>query len=745
MSIKILIFYLIPTLTSLAYMWYLLLTNAGRKITYYALLFLSIFIANIGYLTLSLSKNAEEALLATKFTYFSGTLVILFFIFCMLDVCNLKIKHSYIMALICLDTEVLISVFSAGYSKWHYKSVEFHHEDGISYLTKEYGPHHSIYLIMLIINMLIPVALIIYCSYRKNRVSWKYTMYFGVCQTIIIFTYFGEKLLHSRIDFIPLCFMVFEGVIVHIVKRSAKYDVSENVTISARDYKNVGHIVLSPHLDYMGCDGITEEVFPEIKEQKLDKKISIPFFRDKEKWILDSTRKPTEPQYVKINGADIKLQVQGFYTEVSKKLLGYIVRIIDDTTNQTYIRELQESTRLANEMAQKADFANRSKSEFLAQMSHEIRSPLNAILGFNEIISRESTEEAIKDYSKDISTSGVTLLRLLNDLLDLSKIEAGKMELVISEYDFALALNRVVTMANQRALQKGLKMIVDVDPTLPKTLIGDESRMMEILTNILINATKYTHEGSITVSVNYKKAPESKIVLDVSVKDTGIGMRPETIEHLFTPYERIDQMKNRFIEGTGLGMSITQKLLELMGSKLEVESIYGVGSNFHFSVLSDVADWTAVGDFEALGAKGFERPTAYKASVVAPNAHILAVDDTEVNLKVLKGLLKETKIKIDTATGGKEAVELCKKNKYDIIFIDHMMPDMDGVETLKAINNLPDALNKETPKIALTANVSYSSRTEYKNYGFTDYLGKPLSPPFLERQISTYLPKEKIK
>lgn len=639
MSIKIILFYLIPTIASLAYMWFLVTANAGRKITCYAMLFLSILIANIGYLTLSLSKNAEEALLATKFTYFSGTVVILFFILCMLDICNLKIKKYLIAALIVLDTEVLASVFSAGFCGWHYKSVEFHHEDGISYLTKEYGPHHTIYLIMLVINMLIPLLLVIYCSRQKNRVSWKYTTYCGICQTILILVYFGEKLFGLKIDLLPLCFMVFEGMITYIVCRNSKYDVSENVTISARDYKTVGHIVLSRRLDYMGCDGIAADVFPELITQALDKKISIPFFDEEiNNWIMESAKTKAKARYTKIGDADIKIQAQPFYAEASDRITGYVVRIIDDTTNQTYIRELQESTKTANEMAAAADAANRSKSAFLAQMSHEIRSPLNAILGFNEIISRETTEGAIKEYSKEISTSGVTLQRLLNDLLDLSKIEAGKMELINTEYNFSSILNRVISMATPRALQKGLKLITDIDTSIPRTLIGDESRMIEILSNIIINATKYTHEGFITITATHKKVSESKTELYVSVKDTGIGMKPETIEHLFTPYERIDQMKNRFIEGTGLGMSITQKILELMGTKLEVESIYGVGSDFHFKVISEVADWTESGSFETFVAKEEAKPTAYKASVVAPTARILAVDDTEVNLKVFEGI-----------------------------------------------------------------------------------------------------------
>lgn len=746
MSTKIFFIYLIPTIVSLGLMWFLVFSNTGRKITYYAMLFLSAFIADIGYLFLALSKSAEDALLATKITYLSGTYVTLFLILCMLDVVNFRFKKALIGFLVALNTEVLVSAFTAGFIDWHYISVEFHRTDSFSYLAKEYGPHHLFYFIVIIINMLVPIALLIYRIMQKNKVSWKYTMYYGIGQIMIIIVYFSEKALGLKVDLMPLCFMFVEGMITYMVYRSGKYDVTENVSISARDYKNVGHIILNPRLDYMGCDGIVPDVFPELVAQDLDTKISIPFFTEEiNEWILSSAKENVAPRYAQIKNIDIKLQAQAIRVESSDKVKGFVVRIIDDTLNQAYIRKLKESTETANKMAAEADAANRSKSAFLAQMSHEIRSPLNAILGFNELIGRETSEEAIRDYSKDISSSGVTLQRLLNDLLDLSKIEAGKMELVNTEYSFFTALGRVTSMATPMALNKGLKIITKVDSSLPKTIIGDEARMMEILTNIIVNAVKYTHEGTITITVNHKKVTDTRIVLIVSVKDTGIGMKPETIDHLFTPYERIDQMKNRFIEGTGLGMSITQKLLQLMGTSLEVESIYGVGSDFHFSVPCDVADRTPSGEFNVGTAISEDKPSKYEASVVAPDAHILTVDDTEVNLNVFKGLLKETKVQIDTAKSGEEALALCKKNKYDLIFIDHMMPNMDGIETFHAINDLPEGLNKDTPKIALTANVSYSARTEYRGYGFTDYLSKPITPPVLENQLRTYLPKDKIQ
>ena len=389
--------------------------------------------------------------------------------------------------------------------------------------------------------------------------------------------------------------------------------------------------------------------------------------------------------------------------------------------------------------------ASRTKSDFLSNMSHEIRTPINAVLGMNEMILRESHEEQILEYAENIRNAGNSLLGLVNDILDFSKIEAGKMEIIPVEYELSSLLNDLVNMIKPRAEKKNLKLIVNADKNLPTMLYGDEIRIKQVVTNILTNAVKYTEHGSVTLTVNFTKIGDNLIKIYFSVKDTGIGIKQEDIKKLYSAFERIEEKRNRTIEGTGLGMNITKKLLNMMGTNLQVESIYGEGSNFWFEIDQKVINAAPIGDFEEAFRNSLKQHKAYHEKFTAPDAHILVVDDTAMNLTVVKGLLKQTKIKIDTADSGFECLKLVKQNKYDIIFLDHRMPEMDGIETLRKMQNMKDNLNETTPVISLTANAISGAREEYIRAGFRDYLTKPIDSAKLEELIMQYLPAEKIK
>lgn len=401
---------------------------------------------------------------------------------------------------------------------------------------------------------------------------------------------------------------------------------------------------------------------------------------------------------------------------------------------------LAQAKREADAARQEALAANEAKGKFLARMSHEIRTPINAVLGMDEMILREAKEQNVKDYAMDIYTAGQTLLSLINDILDFSKIDSGKMEIVTAEYDISSLIHDLANMTMQRARDKELEIVVEVDPQIPSRLYGDDIHIRQVLTNILTNAVKYTHEGTIWLRVGGYAAGEA-VVLKFEVEDTGIGIKEEDLPKLSAEFERIEEDKNRNIEGTGLGMSITIQLLELLGSRLKVESVYGEGSKFSFELEQEVLDHTPVGDFEAR-VRQLAENYDYSAKLYAPGAKILVVDDNAVNRKVLRSLLKETQVQIAEAGGGAECLELVQKEHYDLIFLDHMMPEMDGVETLQRMKQLADYPCQDTPVVVLTANAVVGAKEKYLAEGFDDFLSKPIVPEKLENMMKSMLPQE---
>lgn len=404
------------------------------------------------------------------------------------------------------------------------------------------------------------------------------------------------------------------------------------------------------------------------------------------------------------------------------------------------IRWQKETNRELEEAADAAIAAGRAKSSFLAQMSHEIRTPINAVLGMNEMILRESDNEEIRDYAENIRSAGRTLLSLINSILDFSKIEDGKMELVPVKYDVSSLINDLVNSISERARKKNLEFELRAEETLPCTLFGDDVRIRQVIMNLLTNAVKYTEKGKVTLTIRGKEKQDNRITLFVAVKDTGIGIRQEDMGKLFESFERLEETRNRNIEGTGLGMSIVIRLLAMMNSELRVDSTYGKGSEFSFEVVQEIVSDEPIGDFEEKLKKSIER-SEEERYLVASGARILVVDDNEMNLKVAKSLMKRSGIVPDQASSGAEAIEMMTAMKYDIVFLDHMMPKMDGIETLKRLkadNLIPEGC----VIIVLTANAVSGARERYLEEGFDDYLSKPIEVVQLEKKLSKWLPAE---
>ncbi len=391
-----------------------------------------------------------------------------------------------------------------------------------------------------------------------------------------------------------------------------------------------------------------------------------------------------------------------------------------------------------------AEEATQAKSSFLANMSHEIRTPINAVLGMNEMILRECSDKEILAYSENIRSAGNALLGLVNNILDFSKIEAGRMDIDPAEYDLSSVINDLVNMIQIRADDKDLLLDLVIDKSIPKILYGDEIRIKQIITNLLTNAVKYTQKGSVTFKIGYEKKDDENILLKVTVKDTGIGIKEEDISRLFVKFDRIEESRNRNIEGTGLGMNITMSLLELMGSTLDVKSIYGEGSEFAFSLEQKVIRWEELGDFERAYKKNLGSKKDYHKKFTASGARILVMDDNPMNLMVLKNLLKQTLLRIDTADDGDEGLMMSNVAKYDMIFFDHMMPGKDGIETLHEMRSQQSNPNLKTPCVCLTANAISGAREQYIAEGFDDYLSKPIDAEKIENMLIRYLPKDKV-
>ena len=433
---------------------------------------------------------------------------------------------------------------------------------------------------------------------------------------------------------------------------------------------------------------------------------------------------------------DCSLSIDKLYDNYHD-LLGYVIVINDISERKRFIDELMEARILAER-------ASDAKSSFLASMSHEIRTPINAVLGMDEMILRETDLAAIKEYAANIRSSGRALLSIINDILDFSKIESGKMELIISPFQLSSTVGDLMTSLSLRAKEKNLLFECNVDPDTPRELFGDEIRIKQIITNLLTNAIKYTRQGTVSLSIQYEELGPLRINLKCQVKDTGIGIKDEDIEKLFTSFNRLDGHKNYGIEGTGLGLSIVSNLVNLMNGKISVKSTYGSGSTFTVDLPLEVINWEGVGEIRHFTREAVEDSEASAVTFTAPEAAILSVDDNKINLKVFKGLLKETKMRVDLATSGEQCLNFMQKKKYDIVFLDHMMPGMDGVETLHRMKELENNLSPDVPVIALTANALSGAKDQYYDYGFDDYLSKPVDYSDLEKTILSYLPKEKI-
>lgn len=425
---------------------------------------------------------------------------------------------------------------------------------------------------------------------------------------------------------------------------------------------------------------------------------------------------------------------------ISLVLIGVVGYVMTRAQNNIF---WEENARAKKE-TERAENLSLAQNRFFSSMSHEIRTPINSILGLNELILRDeaASDEIVKD-ALGIQGSGKMLLSLINDLLDFSKVEAGSMDIVSVDYKVVDMISEVVNMIWIRAKEKGLIFNVTVDPTVPSVLYGDEVRIKQVIVNLLNNAVKYTNSGSIELHIESNEENDEETILSISVTDTGMGIKKESIPYLFDTFKRVDEEKTRYIEGTGLGLSIVKQLVELMGGSITVNSVYGEGTTFNVVLAQKISDSAAIGELN-IHSQNTGRGARYECSFKAPEARVLIVDDNEMNLEVETKLLVPTEMVIDKAMTGKDALELTLKRSYDVILMDHLMPEMDGIETLSNIREQVGGLNRSTPVIVLTANAGSANRDLYSRSGFDGYLVKPISGDVLEKMIIKHITPNKL-
>ena len=440
--------------------------------------------------------------------------------------------------------------------------------------------------------------------------------------------------------------------------------------------------------------------------------------------------------------AAINSQQRSFFDSAfSMIMVGMLISVLLMFLNRMY----EEENALSQQQKKEIEELNQAENNFFSSMSHEIRTPINTIIGLNEITLRGDIPEDVAENARNIQGASKLLLTLINDILDISKIKSGKMEIVNAAYETGTLFSEIVNMIWVKAREKGLEFKLHVDPSIPSMLCGDEVRIKQILINLLNNAVKYTSEGSVTLSVRCERKSVNRVLVWYSVEDTGQGVKKENIPYIFDAFQRVDEEKNRHIEGTGLGLSIVQQLVKLMGGEISVNSVYTKGSKFIVSLEQDIVDDKELGTFTLATRTRAKSDGPYRQSFEAPDAHILVVDDNDMNLMVVTKLLSATKIHIDTASSGAECLRLTQNHHYDCILMDHMMPEMDGIECLHALRTQPAGLCQDVPVVALTANAGSDNQLLYRKEGFSGYLAKPVSGALLEAAVLSILPKELVQ
>ncbi len=685
----------------------------------------------MGFLLELDASTMQEALIAVKFSYLGKPYIALCQFLFVMQVCKIQIPRRVVTVLAGWHTLIVFLVFFCDRHTLYYSSIEF---TGDGYFPHLETGHGVLYNINSIWMMVYVVLMICFCLSRCRKAKKTAEKRRFGCLVLInlvavagYFTYlsgvtrgYDTMLLAYLIDSLLLSVLIFKGGILDTLTLAKELAVDELCE---------GLVVVDNEENVIYFNHKTEQIYEGITFGKAE-----AILDDMDDCILEHRNL--------VRGRNI-YAAGSWLIERDNVYYGRMYVLSDITDSYHYTQQVREQAGIMKELKDQAESANRAKSVFVSNMSHEIRTPMNAIVGLTEVLLRRDRDAEDKQYLMNIKSSGEALLDIINDLLDFSKIEAGKFEIVKDAYDVAQMMRDIEVIGKTRIGDKNVTLVMDIDRQIPKLLYGDGLRIRQVILNIMNNAVKYTEEGTVTLSVRQEACDGENVQLQVSVADTGQGIRQEDLDGLFDAFTQVDIKKNQGKEGTGLGLAISRQLVELMGGQLRVESEYGKGSRFYFTLREGVRSTEAIGDYTRTQAQP-EQADEDIFTFQAPDAQILLVDDNEINQEVAKALMEPFAMKIDVASNGKQAVEMVLKKQYDIVFMDHFMPVMDGQKATEIIRGMEGEAFQSLPVIALTADAVQGVREELFQAGMNDFVSKPIDVADVSRVLRQWLPGEKV-
>ena len=682
---------------------------------------------NVGYLLEITAHDVETAMNAVKIEYVGGAFIISLITIFIFRYCDKQIPKVLEYTFLVEGLFVALGVWSYERNDMYYTSVEYVNSNVFSHLVLGHGWLYLLYAITTLSELLICIFLILISLIKTKEKNMRKNFIILLMVVLMPLLGYVSVVMGSLNGYDPTPVSVAFSIALFgfAIARNHVFDIAGTASENIIENLNDAIIVVNNENGYEGSNLKAKELYPYLYDIKHGEIIN-----DSGIMKLFDTNVSNE---VTISNHVYNVHINPVL--VKGKTVGRTAVLFDITENKLQLEKMRE-------IMTEADKANNAKSDFIANVSHEIRTPINVVLGMSEVLLRDYSNKETDEYVTNIRRSANTLLSLINDILDFSKIEAGKMEIIENEYDAKQLIQEIISVYQFRCEKKGLKFIAEVPEDLPRYLIGDVVRAKQILNNLLSNAVKYTESGEVGFKVSYRIRSDYELDIIIAVEDTGIGIRREEQSKIFQGFSRLDPKKTSHIQGTGLGLNITKQLVSLMHGAVNFKSEYEKGSVFTVVIPQKMSSSSkgTIGNIN----DDVSTEKIYTANFTAPDAKILVVDDTITNLIVAKELIKKTEIQVTTATSGEKCLELCRNNHYDIIFLDHRMPGMDGIETFSRLKQSENKCSN-TPVVMLTANAIGDARNYYLSKSFSDFLSKPISSQQLIEVILKYLPPEYIK